>query len=66
MTKTSKAPAFELVAVDSNGEEELLATGTFKSLQAVMHGHLDDADEEYQYNGIEAYTPMRIQPYQGE
>jgi len=66
MTKTSKAPAFELVAVGSNGEEELLGSGTFKSLQKMMQSALDQADEDYTINGIEAYTPMRIQPYQGE
>lgn len=67
MTKTKKAPEFELVNVDiETGEEDLLTAGTFEECQAARDAMVIDADDDITHTGDIGYYPTyRIQPFQG-
>jgi hypothetical protein len=60
----AKVPAFELIEI-FQGEEELISWGTMAEMEGRREDRLEQADEDYMYNGIDAYPAMRIQPFRG-
>lgn len=54
-----------MVTYDENGEEELLGTGTFAKMQELRDFILEQFENNWDWYGAEALTPVRIQPFTG-